>query len=179
MSDPAAKLPEDAWPDNTYSSPQKKLYFNDEPVLIMHVPSTTDGNSIVHFRTSDVISVGDLVDYTSYPMIDLEAGGSVQDEIDGLNRVIELTVPNRKSEAGTLVIPAHGPVLDQPDVVYYQQMVYIIRDRVQDMIAKKMTLEQIKAARPTRDYDTRYGKTSGPWTTDMFVEAVYQSLVKK
>jgi glyoxylase-like metal-dependent hydrolase (beta-lactamase superfamily II) len=178
MSAPEAKLPEDAWPDNTYSSAQKKLYFNDEPVLIMHTPSNTDGNSLVHFRTADVISVGDLIDFTGYPVIDLKAGGSVQAEIDALNRVIELTVPNRKSEAGTLVIPGHGRVLDQPDVVYYQQMVYIVRDRVQDLIERNMTLDQIKAARVTRDYDTRYGRTTGPWTTDMFVEAVYQSLKK-
>ena len=178
MSDPGAKLPEDAWPDNTYSYTQKKLYFNDEPVVIMHVPSSTDGDSIVHFRTPDVISVGALIDYTGYPVIDLKAGGNVQSVIDGLNKVIDLTVPNRKAEAGTLVIPAHGRVLDQPDVVYYQQMVYIVRDRVKDLMDKKMTLDQIKAARPTRDWDTRWGKDTGPWTTNMFVEAVYNSLKK-
>jgi cyclase len=178
MSDPAAKLPEDAWPDNTYSYTQKKLYFNDEPVLIMHMPSATDGDSIVHFRTPDVISVGDLVDYSGYPVIDVKAGGNVQTVIDSLNKVIDMTVPNRKSEAGTLVIPSHGRILDQPDVVYYQQMVYIVRDRVKDLMAKGMTLDQIKAARPTRDWDTRWGRDTGPWTTNMFVEAVYNSLKK-
>jgi cyclase len=179
MSAPTGQVaarPEDAWPDNTYSTPQKKLYFNDEPVLIMHNPSNTDGNSIVHFRTSDVISAGDTVDLTGYPFVDPKAGGTINTMIDGLNRVIQLTVPNRKSEAGTLVIPGHGRLADQPDVVYYQQMTIIIRDRVQDMIGRGMTLDQVKAARPTRDYDTRYGRTTGPWTTDMFVEAVYASL---
>jgi glyoxylase-like metal-dependent hydrolase (beta-lactamase superfamily II) len=179
MSAPTGQVaarPEDAWPDNTYSTPQKKLYFNDEPVLIMHNPSNTDGNSIVHFRTADVISVGDLVDLTGYPFIDPKAGGTINTVIDGLNRLIELTVPNRKSEAGTLVIPGHGRLADQPDVVYYQQMTIIIRDRIQDMISRGMTLEQIKAARPTRDYETRYGRTSGPWTTDMFIEAAYAGL---
>ena len=173
-----ASRTEDAWPDNTYSSPQKKLYFNDEPVLIMHNPSTTDGNSIVHFRLSDVISVGDLVDLTGYPRIDVKAGGSIETVVQGLNRVLEITVPDRKSEAGTLVIPGRGRVADQPDVVYYQQMVAIIRDRIQDMITRGMTLEQVKAARPTRDYDPRYRKDTGPWTTDMFVEAAYASLKK-
>ncbi|MBI4887073.1 MAG: MBL fold metallo-hydrolase, partial [Acidobacteria bacterium] len=120
-----ASRPEGAWPDNTYSTPQKKLYLNDEPILIMHAPSNTDGNSIVHFRTSDVVSVGDLVDLTSYPPIDLKAGGSVQAVIESLNRLIDITVPNSKSEAGTLVIPGHGWLADQPDVVYYQQMVVI------------------------------------------------------
>ena len=112
MSAPTGKVaarPEEAWPDNTYSTPQKKLYFNDEPVVIMHVPSNTDGNSIVHFRGADVISVGDLLDLTGYPRIDIAAGGSIDAVVQGLYRVIEITVPNRKSEAGTLVIPGRGP----------------------------------------------------------------------
>jgi glyoxylase-like metal-dependent hydrolase (beta-lactamase superfamily II) len=179
MSAPTGKVaarPEEAWPDNTYSSPQKKLYFNDEPVLIMHVPSTTDGNSIVHFRTSDVISVGDLLDLTAYPRIDVSAGGSIDAVVRGLYRVIEITVPNRKSEGGTLVIPGRGRLADQPDVVYYQQMTAIIRDRIKDLIDQGMTVEQVKAARPTRDYDPRYGTTTGSWTTDRFVEAAYASL---
>ena len=179
MSAPTGKVaaqPEEAWPDNTYSSPQKKLYFNDEPVLIMHVPGNTDGNSIVHFRHADVLSVGDLVDLTGYPVIDIAAGGSIEAVVQGLNRLIEITVPNRKSEAGTLVIPGHGRLADQPDVVYYQQMVAIIRDRIKDMIERGMTVDQVKAARPTRDYDPRYGSTAGDWTTDMFVEAAYASL---
>jgi cyclase len=165
-----APWPEDAWPDNTYSTPQKKLYFNDEPVVIMHVPGNTDGNSIVHFRTADVISVGDLVDLTAYPVIDVKSGGSIQQLFEGLYRVIDLTVPNRKSEAGTLVIPGHGRLADQPDVVYYHQMIGIVRDRIKDMIASGMTLAQVKAARPTRDFDTRYG------SPDAFVEGAYESL---
>jgi glyoxylase-like metal-dependent hydrolase (beta-lactamase superfamily II) len=165
-----APWPEEAWPDNTYSSPQKKLHFNDEPVLIMHVPGNTDGNSIVHFRTADVISVGDLLDLTAYPVIDVKAGGTIKTLFEGLYRVIDLTVPNRKSEFGTLVIPGHGRLADQPDVAYYHQMVGIVRDRIKDMIERGMTLEQVKAARPTRDYDTRYG------SPDMFVEAAYESL---
>ena len=181
MSAPTGKIaarPEDAWPDNTYGTPQKKLYFNDEPVVILHVPSNTDGNSIVHFRGADVISVGDLVDMTAYPFIDIQAGGSIETVVHGLNRLIEITVPNRKSEAGTLVIPGHGRLADQPDVVYYQQMTAIIRDRIKNFIGKGMTVEQVKAARPTRDYDPLYGTTTGPWTTDMFVEAAYASLKK-
>jgi glyoxylase-like metal-dependent hydrolase (beta-lactamase superfamily II) len=173
MSAPTGQVaarPENAWPDNTYATPQKKLYFNDEPVLIMHNPSNTDGNSIVHFRTADVIAVGDLVDLTAYPAIDVKAGGTIHTMVAGLNRLIELTVPNRKSEAGTVVVPGHGRLADQPDVVYYQQMTAIVRDRIQDMITRGMTLEQVKAARPTRDYDTRYG------SPDMFVEAAYTSL---
>ena len=167
---------EEAWPDDTYSTPQKKLYFNDERMLIMQQTSNTDGMSMVHFRTDDVVSVGDLVDLTSYPFIDVKAGGSIQAVVEGLNHLLDITVPNRKSEAGTLVVPGHGRLADQPDVAYYREMVAIIRDRIQDGITRGLTLQQVKAERPTRDYDPRFGHDSGAWTTDMFVEAAYRSL---
>jgi len=171
-----AKHPEDAWPDDTYSSAQKKLYFNDEPVLIIHVPSSTDGNSIVHFRLDDVVSAGDLIDMTGYPFIDVKAGGSINQELEGLNRLLDITVPDTKTELGTLVVPGHGRLLDQSDVAYYREMVGIIRDRIQDGIKRGRTLAQIKAEKPTLDYDPRFGHVTGPWTTDMFIEAAYRSL---
>jgi cyclase len=170
--------PEDAWPNDTYSTPQKKLYFNGEPVQIMRQPSNTDGNSIVLFRKSDVIVTGDLFDLSEYPMIDLKAGGSIQAIIDGLNRVIDMAAVRAHAEGGTLVIPGHGRLCDQADVVVYQQMVTIIRDRIQDMIKRGMTLEQVKASKPTADWDPLYGKSNGRWTTDMFVEAAYKSLTQ-
>lgn len=170
--------PEAAWPDNTYSSPQKRLYFNDEAVMIMHLPGNTDGNSIVFFRKSDVVSTGDLFDLTGYPVIDLKAGGSLQTLVESLNKLLDVTVPSAYAQGGTLVIPGHGRIADHADVVYYRNMLVIIRDRIQDMIKRGMTLEQVKAAQPTRDYDARYGKKNGSWTTDMFVEAAYRSLNK-
>jgi glyoxylase-like metal-dependent hydrolase (beta-lactamase superfamily II) len=170
--------PEGAWPDNTYSSPQKRLYFNDEAVIIMHLPANTDGNSIVFFRKSDVVSTGDLFDLTEYPIIDLKTGGSIQAILDSLNKLLDVTVPSSYAQGGTLVIPGHGRISDHADVVYYRNMVAIIRDRIQDMIKRGMTLDQVKAARPTRDYDARYGKQTGAWTTDMFIEAAYRSLSK-
>lgn len=179
MSAPTGKVApraEGAWPDATYSTPQKKLHFNGEPVLVMHQPSATDGNSLVHFRRADIVSVGDLIDLTSYPVIDLASGGSIQAMLGSLNRLIDITVPEKQSEDGTLVIPGHGRIADQPDVVYYYEMLSIIRDRVQDMIARGLTLPQVHAARPTRDFDTRYGRNTGAWTTEKFVEAVYESL---
>jgi cyclase len=179
MSAPTGKIAprsEDAWPDDTYSSTQKKLYFNDEPVLVVHVPAGTDGNSIVHFRVDDVISVGDLIDMTSYPFIDVKAGGSINQVVEGLNRLLELTVPDRKTELGTFVIPGRGRLLDQSDVAYYREMVAIIRDRIQDGVKRGLTLAQVKAEKPTLDYEPRFGHATGAWTTDMFVEAAYRSL---
>ena len=170
--------PPEAWPDNTYAIDQKRFYFNDEPVVMMNFPGNTDGNTIVFFRKSDVISVGDLIDLTRYPLIDLKAKGSIQSLVTSLNKLIDLCVPESHGAGGTLVIPGHGRIADHAEVAYYRDMIYIVRDRLQDMIDKGMTLAQVKAARPTRDYDARYGTTTGPWTTDMFVEAAYQSLKK-
>jgi len=143
------------------------------------VPSAhTDGDTMVFFRRSDVISTGDIFDPTSYPIIDLKSGGSLQGVLEGLNRLKQMTIPADHQEGGTMIVPGHGRVSDIADLAVYQHMVTIVRDRVQDMIKKGMTLAQVKAARPSRDYDTRYGRQTGTWTTDMFVEAVYQSLKK-
>ncbi len=173
-------MPQGAWPTETYTTPERKLYFNGEGVLMIHPPAAhTDGDTIVFFRRSDVISTGDIFVTTGYPLVDLARGGNIQGVIDGLNRIIELAIPADEQEGGTLVIPGHGRLCDVADVVFYQEMVTIIRDRVQNMVNKGMTLEQVKAARPTFDYDPRYGKTTGFWTTDMFVEAVYKSLSPK
>lgn len=182
MSAPTGETPptpEAAWPDNTYSTPEKRFSFNGEPVVVIHMPSNTDASSVVFFRKSDVISAGDLLDLTRYPLIDLKAGGSIQGVVQSLNRLIDLTVPAAHAAGGTLVVSGHGRLADHAEVAYYRDMAYIVRDRVQDMIDRGMTLEQVKKARPTRDWDPRYGSDTGPWTTDMFVEAVYRSLTEK
>jgi glyoxylase-like metal-dependent hydrolase (beta-lactamase superfamily II) len=171
-----AAYPSAAWPTDTFAD-EKDFFFNDEGIQVIHQPAAhTDGDSFVFFRRSDVVSTGDIFVTTGYPIIDLQRGGSIQGIIDALNHLIALTIPAGKQEGGTMVIPGHGRVCDQADVVYYQEMVTILRDRIQNMIKKGMTLEQVKAARPTRDYDPVYGATSGFWTTDMFVEAAYKSL---
>jgi len=167
------------WPNDTYSVPQKNLSFNGEAIQIFHQPATTDGNSIVFFRHSDVVSTGDIFDPTEYPIIDLKSGGSLQGVIDGLNWLKQMVIPADHQEGGTMVIPGHGRLCDAADVDVYQQMVTIVRDRLQDMIKSGMTLEQVKAARPTRDYDPIYGSATGNWTTDMFIEAAYKSLTSK
>jgi cyclase len=174
------KIPEAAWPNDEYFLPSKDFFFNGEAVVVYHVPAAhTDGDSIVFFRRSDVLSTGDVFTPGSYPIIDLARGGSVKGEIDALNRIIDITVPAKYQEGGTLVIPGHGRLCDEADVVEYRNMLTVIRDRFQDMIKKGMTLEQVKATKPTLDYDTQYGATTGFWTTDMFIDAVYKSLSEK
>ncbi|MBZ5579600.1 MAG: MBL fold metallo-hydrolase [Acidobacteriia bacterium] len=158
-------------PNDEYFTPTKDLYFNGEPIFIIHEPNAhTDGDSIVLFRRSDVISTGDIFTPERYPFIDRERGGSVQGLLDALNHIIHLTVPAHLQEGGTRVIPGHGRLCDEAEVVEFRNMITIVRDRVQDLIKKGMTLDQVKAAKPTLDYDTEFG--SG----DTFVEAVYQSL---
>jgi glyoxylase-like metal-dependent hydrolase (beta-lactamase superfamily II) len=139
----------------------------------------TDGDSVVYFRHNDILATGDVFTTTGYPMIDVQRGGSINGVVDALNRILDIAFPDFRLEGGTLIIPGHGRICDSADVAYYRDMVTIVRDRVQDMVKKGLTLEQVKAAKPTRDYDPRYGSSSGPWTTDMFVEAVYKSLSVK
>jgi len=185
MSAPTGKqapAPAGAWPTDTYHRSFYKLseYFNGEPIVVYHTPAAhTDGDSIVLFRHSEVISAGNIFSTVSYPAIDLEKGGSVQGIIDGLNQILDLAVAEYRSQGGTWIVPGHGRLSDTADVASYRNMVVMIRDRVQDMIKNGRTLEQVKAARPTMDFDGRYGSNTGPWTTDMFVEAVYRSLKEK
>jgi glyoxylase-like metal-dependent hydrolase (beta-lactamase superfamily II) len=155
-------------------------FMNGEGVLIMHQPAAhTDGDSIVYFRGADVIVAGEIFRMDTYPVIDIERGGNIKGVIDGLNRILDMSIAEFRTEGGTMIIPAHGRLTDSAEVAFYRDMVTIIRDRIDDMIKKGLTLQQFKAAKPTRDYDPRFGSTTGPYTTDMFIEAVYQSLLQK
>ena len=171
----------DAWPSETFFGDDKEVFFGGEAVQIFHQPAAqTDGDSIVFFRRSDVIATGDLFTTTAYPFIDGAKGGSVDGVIAALNRIIDLAIPDHKvQEGGTMIVPGHGRLCDEQDVIEYRDMVTIIRDRVQYMISKGKTLDQIKAAKPTLDFDPRYGTTSGSWTTTMFIEQIYRDLTKK
>ncbi len=172
----APEVPFEFRPSNVYYEDYYKLpHFNGEGVQLMHIASAiTDGDSIVWFRRSDVISAGDIYRTDAYPTPDLQKGGSIQGVIAGLNLLLDIIIPEYRSEGGTLVIPGHGRIGDQGDVASYRDMVTVIRDRIQNLINKGMSLEQIKAARPAFDYDPRYGKQPG--SADRFIEAVYGSL---
>ncbi len=180
MSGQASAFPAEGWPAETFTAKQRSMYLNGEGIQIMHMPAAhTDGDSIVMFRRADVIVAGDVVDLRRFPVIDLERGGSIQGEIDALNRLMDLTIPAMPfvwQEDRTLLVPGHGHIADQADVVEYRDMVTIVRDTIQDLITKGMTLEQVKVANPTAGYRTRYGSDTGTWTTDMFVDAVFRSL---
>jgi len=164
-----------AWPTDTYFSGQKDLFFDSEAVEIFHEPNAhTGGDSVVFFRRSDVVSTGDVFTPDRFPVIDFEQGGSINGLIAALNHILKLTVPELNQEGGTMVIPGTGHLCDEADVADYRDMVTIVRDRVQDMVKKGMSLEQVKAARLSRDYDPLYGRPE--YTGEMFVEGVYRSL---
>ena len=174
-----AKAPSDRLPTETYHVTSYKLseFFNGEGIQIYHEPAAhTDGDSIVYFRYSDVIAAGDILNTESYPVIEIDKGGSINGVLDALNHILDLMIPEFRSQGGTWVIPGHGRLCDIGDVANYRNMVAVIRDRIEDMVKRGLTLEQVKAARPTMDYDGLYGSTTGPWTTDSFVEAAYRSL---
>ena len=171
------KMPADGVPSDTYLEERRRKFHNGDSIEMFWEPNAvTDGDSIVHFRRADVIVTGDIFNTTQYPFIDPKNGGSVQGEIKALNDILNRTVYEHEEDGGTIVIPGHGYVCNEHEVLEYRDMMVIIRDRVRDMLNKGATLDQVKAARLTADYDTRYGANSGPWTTDMFVEAVYNSL---
>jgi len=179
MSTPAGSetpAPIGLQPTATYSLPVKEFFTNGEGIQIIHAASAhTDGDSLVFFRRSDVIAAGDVYSTVSYPVIDAAHGGSITGVIAGLNELLALAIPGEKTEGGTMIVPGHGRISDEADLVEYRDMVTIIRDRVQDMVKRKMTLDQIKARNPTMEYDGEYANAPG-WTKDQFVEAVYRGL---
>jgi cyclase len=171
------------FPTKTFAYRLYSMYLNGEGIQALHMPAaTTDGDLAVFFRRGDVIATGDIVDTTRWPFIDVKRGGSVQGELDALNRLMDLAilnVPIQWNPDRTLLVPGHGFVYDKLDLLEYRDAVTVVRDRVQDLIDQGKTLAQLKAADPTLGYRSQYGAESGPWTTDMFVEVIYNELAAK
>ncbi|HEU5254366.1 MAG TPA: MBL fold metallo-hydrolase [Vicinamibacterales bacterium] len=167
-------LPAAAWPTSTFTTPQQDYAFNNQAIQLFHLPAAhSDGDTVVVFRRSDVVATGDLFDKTRYPVIDVAKGGSITGEIDAINWLLDIIVPGEKEEGGTMVIPGHGRLCDESEVMEYRDMLTIVRDRVKAMVEKGMTLEQVKAAKPTFEYDPEYG------ASDAFVEAVFRGVQVK
>ena len=164
-------------PTDAFFRGTRELFFNDEPIEIIHVPAaTSDGDVLVFFRESDVVVTGGVIEDLTYPVIRLADGGTVNGTLAALNRVLDLTVAEWRAQGGTMVIPNRGRIYDEGDVAEYRDMMTIIRDRVQDAIGKGQTLEQVQAARLARDYDGRYAAAAGPAAADGFIATVYRSL---
>jgi glyoxylase-like metal-dependent hydrolase (beta-lactamase superfamily II) len=175
--------PSAGWPTETFNQPRKYMYLNGEGIEVFHQAAAhSDSDAVVFFRRSDVVVAGDVLDTTRFPVIDIAKGGSIQGEIAALQKLVDTAIPSVpivSREEGTLIIPGHGRICDQLDVVEYRDMVTIIRDRIRDLMKQGMTLEQIKATSPARGYTGRYGAETGQWTTSNFVEAIYRSMNQK
>ena len=170
-------IPIEGWPTDTYYTAKKDLFFNGEAIMITHQPNAhTDGDSLIFFRRSDVISTGDIFRTTAYPFLDVANGGSLQGVLDGLNNILDLAVPADRQENGTMIIPGHGRLTDEADVLDYRDMLTIIRDRIAYRIDQGDSLAQVKATEPTFDYDDRYGLSTGSFTTEKFIEVIYNEL---
>jgi glyoxylase-like metal-dependent hydrolase (beta-lactamase superfamily II) len=178
-----SKSPPGGWPTEVFHYSRKAMYLNGEAIEVLRQPAAhTDSDVFAFFRRSDVVMAGDVLDTRQFPVIDVERGGSIQGEIAALNRLVDLAVPSTPvvtREAGTIVVPGHGRLCDQYDVVDYRDMVTIVRDRVRDLIKAGRSLSEVKAAQPAKGYMGRYGNAGGTWTADRFVEAVYRSLAKE
>lgn len=170
-------VPFAAWPTETYFTKKDEFIFNNEAVQIIHEPDAhTDGDSLVFFRRSDVVATGDLFTTVTYPFIDVANGGTIDGYIDALNAILDITVATNVNEGGTMVVPGHGRLSDEQDVVEYRNMVTIIRDRIREYVRRGLTLDQVMARHPTLDYDGRYGSDEGFWTTPMFIQTIYDQM---
>ena len=177
------KFPAAAVPNEVFHYSRKYMYLNGEAIEVLSQPAAhTDADAFVFFRRSDVVVAGDVLDTRQFPVIDITRGGSIQGEIAALNRLVDLAVPSVPvvtREAGTIVVPGHGRLCDQYDVVEYRDMVTIIRDRVADLIKAGRSLAEVKAAQPAKGYVGRYGNAGGAWTEAHFIEAVFRSLSRE
>jgi cyclase len=172
-------FPVSAWPSDGYYSPRRGLIFNGEAIDIIHMPGAySDGDSAVYFRGSNVLVTGDIFTTTNLPLVDHGQGGTYAGLLDALNALLDITVPDDLMEGGTYIIPGHGRVGDEADLVEYRDMVHQIRDRLRKLITTNgMTLAQVKAARPVIGWEGRYSQPG--WTTEMFLEAVYAEFARK
>jgi glyoxylase-like metal-dependent hydrolase (beta-lactamase superfamily II) len=182
MSAPTGQppLPFGSWPTKTFAYRMYSMYLNGDGIQVIHQPAAhTDGDTIVFFRKGDVIATGDIIDTTRFPFIDVKRGGTVQGELDALNRLMDMSIHNLPLQwyaDRTFLVPGHGHVYDKLDLLEYRDAITVVRDRVLDLIGQGRTLAQVKAANPTLGYRSQYGTDSGPWTTDMFVEVIYNEL---
>jgi cyclase len=175
--DKKSAFPADAWPTDGYYLPRRKLIFNGEAIDIIHMPAAfSSGDSVVYFRGSNVLVTGDIVTTTSLPLIDREHGGTYAGSLAALRSLLDTAAPDDLMEGGTYIIPGHGRICDDADLVEYHDMAYEIRDRVAKLVSQGKTLDQIKAAHPALGWEGRYSQPG--WTPDTFIQAIYPEFVK-
>lgn len=166
-------VPPAGWPTITSDQPMT-FHFNGEDVVFVPLrPSHTNGDVAVYFPKSDVWAFGDVFT-TDYPSIGVAQGGTIENFIDNYNQALSMTTPN------TVFVPGHAQLSTRADLVANRDAIKVIHDRFVKMVADGMTLEQIRAARPSREYDAKYAtesfapndiQNSTRWYEQMFNEA--------
>jgi glyoxylase-like metal-dependent hydrolase (beta-lactamase superfamily II) len=163
--------PKGALPVVTFSD-AVTFHLNGDEIHAVHVvPAHTDGDAVVHFARANVLHAGDVFVRYGYPFIDLSAGGSIDGMIDATGTMLGMVNDETK------IIPGHGELAGKGDLQRFHDVLVTIRDRVRAQMAQGMSLEQVKAAKPTAEFDTTWTNDFVP--ADKFVEAVYTSLSKK
>jgi hypothetical protein len=158
---------------------EELMFFNGEDIRIVHqrLDAAADDNIVV-FLKADVISTGRLFRPDAYPTIDVPNGGSIDRVIDTLDRIVDLGVA-RHHESGTLIVPDSGEVCDVAEIVFYRNALSVIRSRIEEMVQKGMPLDQVKAAKPTSQFDRFYSSPDTAATTGAFIEAVFDNAVRR
>ena len=161
--------PDAALPVVTFNS-ELGLHVNGQTVRGIHVPAAhTDGDMIIHFEEANAMHMGDIFNHGSYPFIDIGSGGNINGIIDGCAKALEL------ADDDTLIIPGHGVLAKKADLQRYHDRLFVIRDRIAELMENGSSLEEILAAKPTEDYDKEVN-TGGFVKPEGFITAVVKSL---
>ncbi len=160
----AENQPPEALPVLTYSD-DVTIHLNGETVHIIPVPAShTDGDSIIHFIDSDVIHTGDMFRTVAFPVIDRNNGGTLPGTVAALGVLAGMAGPRTK------ILPGHGVVSSRADVIEFRDMVITVADRVRELVEQGKSYEQVVEARPTREFETKWGDPN------RFLTAIYAEL---
>jgi cyclase len=160
---PAAALPVVTFPTRT------TFHLNGDVVQVVHVDNAhTDGDSIVHFTNANVIHTGDTYMKDVYPFIDVSSGGSIDGFIAAADAVLS------RSDASTKIIPGHGELANKADMQRFHDMLVSVRGKLQALIDRGMSEDEVVAAGPTAEFDATWGQ--GFMNPENFTRFAYQSL---
>jgi glyoxylase-like metal-dependent hydrolase (beta-lactamase superfamily II) len=164
----AAAAPAGALPMITYNG-QMTFHMNGENIQLLGMPPAhTDGDTLVRFPGQDVIMTGDFYRSVGYPNIDRANGGTLPGMLEALGRVIGVAGPKTK------IIPGHGPTVDRTAVMAHRDMIVAVRNRVTQMIREGKNAQQILAANPVSDYDSKIEQAA--MTRERFINQLYAEL---
>ncbi len=145
------------------------FHLNGDTVHAIHVPhSHTDGDSIIHFRSANVVHAGDVVFNGFYPFIDVSHGGSIKGMIAGVKKILVL------SDGNTKIIPGHGPLTNTAELGNYLHMLETVYERLRKLKADGKTAREAIEANPLADLEEEWG--DGIFTGEKWIEIIYSGV---